>query len=368
MKQFASFLKKEFYHISRDKWTMIILLFLPVMMLVLFGYAITTEVRGTNIAVYNPSGGIEAEKILHRLNASKYFKIRKAIDSENRADEVFRRGEAGLVIAFSEGFSKNLFTPGDAGIMLIADATDPNTATTVVNYASAIISDQLKEMNKSGGDIPGISVSVKLLYNPEMKSSFNFVPGVMGMILILICAMMTSISIAREKEKGTMEILLVSPMKPIYIIIAKALPYFALSIVNLITILLFSVFVMGVPIAGSLFWLIVVSLVFIFLSLSIGLLISSVVNSQLVALLISGLVLMMPVILLSGMMFPVESMPWALQRISEIIPARWYISAVRKLMIKGLGFSSIIKEMIILGSMTIFLLALSLKKFKIRLE
>jgi ABC-2 type transport system permease protein len=190
----------------------------------------------------------------------------------------------------------------------------------------------------------------------------------MGMVLMLICAMMTSISIAREKEKGTMEVLLVSPMRPLLIILAKAVPYLALSVINLTTILILSVFVLGVPIAGSLFWLVIVSVVFIFLSLALGLLISSAVSTQSAALLISGMALMMPIMLLSGMMFPVENMPLFLQIISDVIPARWYISAVKKLMIKGLGVASILKELAILSGMTLFILAASLKRFKVRLE
>jgi ABC-2 type transport system permease protein len=209
---------------------------------------------------------------------------------------------------------------------------------------------------------------VKLLYNPQMKSAYNFVPGVMGMVLMLICAMMTSISIAREKETGTMEVLLVSPMKPLLIVLAKTVPYFALSIVNLATILILSVFMLGVPIAGSFFWLIAVSLVFIFLSLALGLLISTAVNTQAAALLISGMALMMPIMLLSGMMFPVENMPLFLRIISDAIPARWYIVAVRKLMIKGLGFMAVWRELAILVGMTLAILAVSVKKFKVRLE
>ena len=223
-------------------------------------------------------------------------------------------------------------------------------------------------MMPAGVSVPTIVPDVKLLYNPQMKSTYNFVPGVMGLILMLICAMMTSISIVREKETGTMEILLVSPVRPLFVILSKAVPYFVLSFINLITILLLSVYVLHVPVAGSLFWLIIVSLLFIFVSLALGLLISSVTRTQVAAMLASGLILMMPTMILSGMIFPIESMPLVLQVISDVLPARWYIQAVRKLMIEGVDVAFVVKEIIILAFMAIVLITISFKKFKNRLE
>jgi ABC-2 type transport system permease protein len=213
-----------------------------------------------------------------------------------------------------------------------------------------------------------ITLEVKMLFNPQMKSSFNFVPGVLGMIMLLICAMMTSIAIVREKEMGTMEILLVSPMKPIYIILSKITPYFVLSCVNFATIMLLSVFVLGVPIAGSFMSLVAVSLLYIFVSLSFGLLVSTITHSQQAAMLVSGMGLMIPVMLLSGMMFPIENMPLPLQFISNIVPAKWYIRAVKAIMIEGLGITSVLKEVGVLCLMGVVLVSISLKKFKVRLE
>jgi ABC-2 type transport system permease protein len=368
MRQFLAFIEKEFYHIARDRWTTIILLVMPVLMLVLFGYAITTEVKNTNVAIYDPSKDVATQGIIDKLESSSYFKVTRFLSGPDEIDSAFKRGDLGLVAVFSERFAENLARTGKAEVLLIADGSDPNTATTLTNYATNIIAAYLQGNPAYASASYRIVPRIKLLYNPQMKSAYNFVPGVMGMVLMLICAMMTSISIAREKEKGTMEVLLVSPMKPILIILAKAVPYLVLSIVNLTTILTLSVFVLGVPIVGSLFWLVVVSLVFIFLSLALGLLISSVVSTQSAALLISGMALMMPVMLLSGMMFPVENMPLFLRIVSDAIPARWYILAVKKLMIKGLGVGSIVKELAILGGMALFVLAVSLKKFKVRLE
>ena len=235
-------------------------------------------------------------------------------------------------------------------------------------YATNIISMARQDMLPPGVRVSAIVLQVKLLYNPQMKSAYNFVPGVMGLILMLICAMMTSISIVREKETGTMEVLLVSPVKPLFIIFAKAVPYFVLSFVNLITILLLSVYVLHVPVAGSLFWLVAVSLLFIFVSLALGLLISTVTRTQVAAMLVSGLMLMMPTMLLSGMIFPIESMPAILQGISTVIPARWYIQAVRKLMIEGVDISLVLTEIGILTVMAVLLITVSFKKFKNRLE
>jgi ABC-type multidrug transport system, permease component len=368
MRHFAAFVRKEFRHIFRDRWTMIILLVLPVVMLVLFGYALNTEVRNTEIAVYDPSRDPATERLTDLLSRSEYFRVTRILSSPGEIDAVFRAGRIGLVVAFSENFYADLLHTGDAQVQLVADGTDPNTALTLTNYASGIINSFRQELTGTDSVPYAIDAETRLLYNPEMRSSYNFVPGVMGMVLMLICAMMTSISIAREKETGTMEVLLVSPMEPILIILAKTVPYLVISCVNLATILVLAVFVLGVPIAGSLTALIVVSLLFIFVALALGLLISSVTDSQLVALLLSGMGLMMPVVILSGMIFPVENMPVFLQALANVLPAKWYISAVRKLMIKGLGFSSIPGELLVLGFMAVALVAVSLKKFKIRLE
>ena len=272
-----------------------------------------------------------------------------------------------MAIVFGERFADGLYT-GDARVQLIVDATDPNMSTSQSNYAASIVSSAGQEMLPPNVFVSRLTPDVKLLYNPQMKSAYNFVPGVMGLILMLICAMMTSISIVREKETGTMEVLLVSPVRPLFIVLAKAVPYFVLSFVNLTTILLLSVFVLDVLVVGSLFWLVMVSLLFIFVSLALGLLISSVTSTQVAAMLASGMILMMPTMVLSGMIFPVESMPVILRAISDIIPARWYIQAVRKLMIEGVPVVLVLKEIGILLLMAVVLITISIRKFKYRLE
>jgi len=347
---------------------MMILLLMPIIQIILFGFALTTEVKDTQVAVLVPTNDEASSRIIDKLDASAYFDVVAKIHTTDEIQPIFRDAKAKLVVVFEDHFGEKLRHNGTAHIQLLADATDPNAATSFTFYASNIINSYQQELMGENKNPYQITPEVKMLFNPQMKSSFNFVPGVLGMIMLLICAMMTSIAIVREKEMGTMEILLVSPMKPIYIILSKITPYFVLSCVNFVTIMLLSVFVLGVPIAGSFISLVAVSLLYIFVSLSFGLLVSTITNSQQAAMLVSGMGLMIPVMLLSGMMFPIENMPLPLQWLSCIVPARWYIAAVKAIMIEGLGITSVLKEVGILCLMGTILVTISLKKFKVRLE
>jgi len=347
---------------------MMILLLMPIIQIILFGFALTTEVKDTQVAVLVPTNDEASSRIIDKLDASAYFDVVAKIHTTDEIQPIFRDAKAKLVVVFEDHFGEKLRHNGTAHIQLLADATDPNAATSFTFYASNIINSYQQELMGENKNPYQITPEVKMLFNPQMKSSFNFVPGVLGMIMLLICAMMTSIAIVREKEMGTMEILLVSPMKPIYIILSKITPYFVLSCVNFATIMLLSVFVLGVPIAGSFISLVAVSLLYIFVSLSFGLLVSTITNSQQAAMLVSGMGLMIPVMLLSGMMFPIENMPLPLQWLSCVVPARWYIAAVKAIMIEGLGITSVLKEVGILCLMGTILVTISLKKFKVRLE
>lgn len=339
-----------------------ILLGMPVLQIILFGFAITTELNHSRVAVLDPSKDAVTTRITERIDENRYFSVVKELSSASDIETVFLHDEADIVVAFTPDFDANLST-GEAGIQLVVDATDPNTGNMMAGYVQGIVGQALQSGTQSSP-----IVQTHLLFNPQMKSAYNFVPGVMGLILMLICAMMTSISIVREKETGTMEVLLVSPIRPIFIILAKAVPYLVLSCVNLATILLLSVYVLHVPVEGSLWTLSFLSLLLIAVALSLGLLISCVVQNQVAAMIVSGMGLMMPVMLLSGMIFPIESMPAVLQWISNIIPARWYIQAVKKVMIEGLGMAAVWHEALILSGMAALLIGLSLKKFKERLE
>ena len=352
MKQFISFVIKEARHILRDKRTMLILFGMPVVMMLLFGFAITTDVKNVRTVVVTSQMDHLTQAAIERLAQSEYFTITQTVSTPQEAERLIRSQKADMAVVFAHDFASK-----KKGIQLIVDGSDPNMAQQWTSYAQQTILNPQSSV-----------VNSKLLYNPQMKSAYNFVPAIMGMLLMLICAMMTSISIVREKEKGTMEVLLVSPVRPLMVIIAKAVPYLVLAFGILITSLLMARFVLGVPLQGSLFWILAVSTLYILLALSLGLLISNVAQTQLVALLLSAMVLLMPVVMLSGMMFPVESMPTVLQWVSAVVPPRYYIDAMRKLMIMGVGIGEVMKEVTILALMTIVFLTVALKKFNVRLE
>ena len=352
MKPFFSFVIKETKHILRDKRTMLMLFGMPIVMMLLFGFAVTNDVRNVRIIVVMSNADNATQQVADRLAASEYFTLTKVVATPNEAEKAIRDQKADMAIVFSPDFASK-----KSGYQLIVDGTDPNMAQQWTTYANAVINNTEAK-----------AVNTKLLYNPQMKSTYNFVPAIMGTLLMLVCAMMTSISIVREKEKGTMEVLLVSPTKPLMIIVAKLVPYLVLAFTILSIILLMSSYVLGVPIKGSLFWIYVVSTIYILLALSLGILVSTIAETQLVALLISAMLLMMPVIMLSGMMFPIESMPKILQYLSAIIPTRYYISAMRKLMIMGVGIEEVYFEVSVLISMLIALMSLALAKFNKRLE
>ena len=367
MKQFLAFIKKEFFHIWRDKRTMFILLGMPIVQIVIFGFALTNEVKNANIAVLDPSRDISSIALSDEIDASRYFDIVQNLSSYKEIEPAFRSGKIKMVLIFPSHFNKDIEHFKKGQIQLIADASDPNVANTLTNYATAIIMDHQNRISANKQLPYTISTQIRMLYNPQLKGAFNFVPGVMAMVLLLVCTMMTAITIVKEKEMGTMEIMLVSPMKPMLIVMAKAVPYLALSMVNIASILLLSVYVLEVPINGSLILLVLESILFILVSLSLGLLISAGANSQQTAMFISLVALFLPTIMLSGFMFPVENMPLPLRIVSNIVPAKWYYGIVKSVMIKGLGLKAVWKETIILFGMMIFFLGLAIKKFKIRL-
>ena len=352
MNPFFSFVLKETKHILRDKRTMLMLFGMPIVMMLLFGFAVTNDVRNVRVVIVMSNADNATQQVADRLAASEYFTLTKVVATPTEAEKAIRDQKADMAIVFSQDFASR-----KSGYQLIVDGVDPNMAQQWTTYANAVINNTEAK-----------AVNTKLLYNPQMKSTYNFVPAIMGTLLMLVCAMMTSISIVREKETGTMEVLLVSPTKPLMIIVAKLVPYLVLAFTILSIILLMSSFVLGVPIKGSLVWIYVVSTIYILLALSLGILVSTIAETQLVALLISAMLLMMPVIMLSGMMFPIESMPKILQYISAIIPTRYYISAMRKLMIMGVGIEEVYFEVTVLISMLIALMSLALAKFNKRLE
>ncbi|MGZ4054887.1 MAG: ABC transporter permease [Bacteroidia bacterium] len=368
MKQLFSFVKKEFYHVFRDWKTLLMLFGLPVIQIVVFGFALTNEIKKANIVVVDNAHDVASQQIINKMEGSKFFSVQKMLMSPSQIDAAFKEGNIKLAIVFPVNFNSDLLHLNKASMQVIADASDPNTAATLTNYVSSIVADYQGQLSATTAAPYRIQPEVRMLYNPDLKGAPNFVPGVMAMVLLLVCVMMTSVSIVREKELGTMEILLVSPVKPLMVIVAKAIPYLLLSLINLTAILLLSVYALDLPIKGSVFLLFAESTLLIITALSLGLLISTVTSSQQSAMFTSMLGMMLPTMLLSGYMFPIENMPVVLQVISNIVPARWYYVIVKAIMLKGLGFSSIWKETVILAGMTVFFIILSLRNFKIRLE
>ena len=359
MKEFWSFIIKETQHIMRDRRTMMILFGMPIILMLIFGFAISTDVRNVRTVVVMSQIDHQTQRMINALDESEYFKVLYKVHTPAEAEQLIRNQKADMGIVFSTDFASK-----HGGVQLITDGTDPNMAQQYNNYASQIMGTQL--MNVMQKKAPN-AIALKMLYNPQMKSSYNFVPGIMGILLMLICAMMTSISIVREKERGTMEVLLVSPVRPFLIILAKAVPYLVLAFVVLLAILLMSRYVLFVPIAGSLWLILLVSTIYIFMALSLGLLISTIAKTQMAALLMSAVMLLMPCTMLSGMMFPIESMPHVLQWVAALIPPRYYISAMRKLLIMGVSFRYVLPEVVTLLGMTTLFLTVALLKFNKRL-
>lgn len=346
---------------------MLLLLAMPVIQLIIFGFAISTEIKNTPFGVLDESKSVTSTQLIDEVNASRYFSLQKNFSTIQELEKAFQNGSIKMGMVIAPDFSIDLQKTGTANIQVLTDASDPNEASTVTSYVQQITA-QYQQRLLNGNDIPYlIHTEVKMLYNPQMESAYNFVPGIMGLVLMLVCAMMTSIAIVREKEQGTMEILLVSSAKPMFIVLAKAIPYLCIAMLDVVGILMLSVFVLGVPIAGSLPLLLLLCFVFTLSALSLGLLISSITNSQQAAMLISGIGLMLPTMLLSGMVFPLENMPWLLQTIANAIPAKWFIMAIKDVMIKGLGIGYIYKELLILSGMTLVLLVASIKRFRNRL-
>lgn len=368
MKQFMAFVRKEFYHVFRDKKTLLLLFGLPIVQIVLFGFALTNEIKNSKIVVSDYSKDEASVAITNKLEASNNFEIEKSLLGDQNIEKAFQEGKIKMAIIFPQNFNHDLKHSGSAQIQIIADASDPNTATTLTSYASNIIQSYQRDLMKNGNAPMTISTESRMIYNPELKGTTNFVPGVMALVLLLVCVLMTSVSIVKEKENGTMEVLLVSPFNPILVVISKAIPYLVLSLFNLFVILILSVYLLDLPIKGSIFLLVSVSALFIMTALSLGLLISNSTSSQQTAMLISLMGMLMPTMMFTGFMFPLENMPFPLQVISNIIPSKWYYIIVKSVMIKGLGFSAIWKEFLILLGMTLILLTISIKQFKIRLQ
>ncbi|MGD2033909.1 MAG: ABC transporter permease [Bacteroidales bacterium] len=367
MKRFSAFVIKEFRHLGRDVRTILIISLIPVIQLMLFGHVITTEIKDAGIAILDPSKDEISIAVTNKLLSSGYFVLETEIESTSRIETLFKRGEVKEVIVFEDDFGKNLVKTGQAHLQVITDASDPNTSGILENYTRNIVQNYLAETSYSDTQVL-IDVRQRMFFNERLRSANMFVPGTIALILMLISALMTSISITREKELGTMEILLVSPLKPIQIILGKVVPYITLAFLNSVVIVAMGHFVFHVPVKGSVVLLFTLCLLFIFLALSIGITISTISRTQQVAMIISLVGLMLPTVLLSGFIFPIENMPWVLRMISIFMPPRWFLSALKDIMLKGVGIEYVWKEFVILLTMLAGFILLSVKKFQIRLS
>lgn len=368
MRQFLEFVRKEFLHLSRDWRTLIVLVGMPIAQMLIFGYAIRTEVSDADIAVHDKSNDALSRSILQKLSASKNLNLKAILQSQNQYERLFKSGKVKQIIILENNIEFNLNRNEKINIQIINDGSDPNSAKILNSYSTQIINDAVMDYTKERGiKIVEFVPAIRMFYNSELKSVYMFVPGLIVIILTLISTLMTSIAITREKEQGNMEILLVSPLKPMYIIIGKVVPYFFIALANALTVLILSQLVYEVPFRGSILFFTIATIIYIFLALSLGILISTVSKTQQAALMISLAGLLMPTVLLSGFIFPLENMPWVLRVIGNVVPASWYLVIVKSIMLKGGGFELLWKELLILTGMMLFLLGISIKKFKVRL-
>lgn len=375
MKQFSAFLLKEFRHMGRDWRTLLILVAMPVVMVLLFGYAITTEVTQTRTAVLDPTHDYLTRRITDRIAANPFFELTATCASAQEVDALFREGRIDLAVVFASELASAKAADASAVVQLLIDGSEPNQAAVRQGYAMQVIQEELLAASAANGEpvtdvsaqIPLINVSTRMLYNPQGKSAYNFVPAVIGMILLLLCTLMSSISIVREKENGTMEVLLASPLPPAVIIAAKLVPYFVVGMVNLLSILFLAHFVIGVPVEGSLVAFLALSVLYIGVALALGLLISTLVSTQLAAMLLSMLMIV-PTMYLSGLVFQLDAMPLPAQAVSTIIPARWFMDGARRLMIQGVEVRHLFANFMVLGAELLVLFGLSVLLFKKRLE
>jgi len=369
MRSFRGFITKEFMHIFRDKRTLVILFGMPIIQLILFGFAIRNDVEHVSIAVLDHSKDHVTREITQNLDASKNFDVVGALHSRSQISDLFKKGRVKEVIVFEPDFERNLTRYGHANMQVVTDATDPNMAQMSFEYTRAMMNNFQQRFNDHGQSVPiGIEPKISMLFNPELKSVNMFVPGLIAVILMLVSALMTSISITREKETGTMEVLLVSPLRPYQIIIGKVIPYMVLSLVNVVTIIVLALAIFHVPFNGSFLFFGAEALLFIFTALSLGVFISTISNNQQTALMISLAGLLLPTVILSGFIFPVSSMPLALRVLSNIVPAKWFLIIVKGIMLKGVGLAYVWKETLVLAGMTLLLILLSMRKFKVRLQ
>ncbi|HET6567436.1 MAG TPA: ABC transporter permease [Rhodothermales bacterium] len=366
MNAFLGFVRKEFYHILRDRRTLLILFGMPAVQLLLFGFAIRNEVEDIRVAVIDRSNDSVTREIKERLASNAYFVVVAQLPNEEALEEYFQAGKVREAVVFERDFARRLEREGVAHVQIVTDASDPNAARTMQAYTSAVLRQYQQELG--GGPGAQIVPAFRMWFNPQMKSVYLFVPGLMAFILMLVSTLMTSITITREKESGTMEVLLVSPLRPAQIIAGKVIPYLVLSFVNVLTVLVLALTIFGVPVHGSDGLLLAESFIFILTALALGILISTVASDQQTAMMLSLAGLLLPTLILSGFIFPIASMPWPLRAVSNIVPAKWFLIIAKGIMLRGVGLGYLWKETLILIGMGVVLFAAGIRRLNVRLE
>jgi ABC-2 type transport system permease protein len=367
MKQLFVFIRKEFYHIFRDPKTLAVMFGLPVVLITLLGMVVSNEVRDIRIVISDYAKDAVSERLVGKIKTSEYFIVEEELVPPSRIEKKFQEGNTKVLMYIPAGFQQDLGHYGKATIQLLLDGTEPNNAKTIGNYLTAIMANMQQEISPMPARPYNIVPEMRMLYNESGDGRLNSVPGIMALVLMLVCTTLPSVAVVKEKEMGTMEVLLVSPFRPILVLIAKAIPYLIVSIVVFIIILVASVNILGVQIKGSLVLLLFETTLFILCSLSLGLLISNSTSSQQTALLISLMGMLLPTVILTGFLIPLENMPRVFQYLANVLPSRWYFLSVKAVMLKGLGWESVWEDTLIMLGMALFLLWLALKRFKIRL-
>lgn len=357
---------KEFMHIRRDPQTLVIIILMPVIMLFLYGYAITLEMRQIETVLVDKDKSPESRRLIDQIEATEFFKIVDYDVPDAQFEQVFQKRQARCILVIPANFSAKLNSRFQTKIQLIIDASDPNAANYINKYLQQINSRFITDTNRAFA-MP-FRVEARIFYNPDLKSYYFFVPGLIAVIILLISALLTSIAIVREKEVGTMEQILVSPVHPYQIIIGKVIPYTVIGFIDSVLILLIGHWYFGVPIHGSIVLLLVTLIIYILTGLSFGLLVSTITDSQRVAMMMALLMTILPTILLSGFVFPVNSMPWIFRYVSLIIPATHFLEIIRGIMLKGNNLPELLTQIGYLLLLATFLIGLSVKKFKTRLE
>jgi ABC-2 type transport system permease protein len=360
-------LKKETYHILRDRRTLVVVTLMPIVQVIIFGYAIRTDVEHVRLAIVDPSPDYATLALRARFGATSAFRIVGVLPRSDDVDRLFQRSEAQVAVVFEPDFAGRLGRGLPARVQIVTDATEPNTGSTVQAYALQVVQGYAREIQASAGAIQ-IVPQVRTRFNPTRESSNLFVPGLMAFVLTIISSLMTAISLTREKETGTLETLLVSPLRPWQIVVGKVAPYLAIGFISVIGVIIEARIVFNVPLVGSLTLLLAEGVLFILVSLSLGILISARTSSQRVAMFGALVGTMLPTMLLSGFIFPLESLPWPLRAVSIVVPARWFVTVARSIMLKGVGLAYLWRETVVLLVMALALLTLSTRSFKERLE